>query len=310
MKRADMTPSMAPVSLTNGEVTVSAATGYGPRVTAYGFQGERNVLGVLSPEESVAATPFGEPWHSYGGHRLWYAPEDAVGSYFPDNAPVSVEHDGLRLVLTQLPERHTGLEKQIEVRLDPHGTGVRLTHRLRHRGTRTLRLAPWALTVMAPRGEGFFSQPTFSPHPRSLAPARPMVLWPFTRMDDPRWRWGSRLVRLRQDPSVLTDAYEAQKLGLFNEHGWLGYAVDGLVFIKTFPVMSGEHADLGCNAQLFTNRLVLELESLGPLVTLEPGEVVEHREHWSLARASLSDDEDTRAMEVEALLRRLGSTTS
>lgn len=297
-----MTSTNAEATLSNGEVTLRAATAFGPRITAYGFEGGRNVLAVIPPEAASVATPFGEPWHPYGGHRLWYAPEDAVGSYFPDNAPVHVARDGLRLVLTQRPEGHTGLEKQLELELNARGSGVRLTHRLRHRGTHSMRLAPWALTVMAQRGEAFFSQPTFSPHPRSLAPARAMVLWPFTQMADARWRWGSRLVRLRQDPTVPGDEQEALKVGLFNEHGWLGYAVDGLVFIKTFPVRSGEHADLGCNAQLFTNRLMLELESLGPLETLEPGGVVEHQERWSLARASLSDDEDLLAAEVEALL--------
>jgi hypothetical protein len=299
-------PGPPPLTLSNGEVTLSAATGFGPRITAYGFEGGRSVLGVIPAEESSTPTAFGEPWHIYGGHRLWYAPEDAVGSYFPDNSPVRVQRDGLRLVLTQVPERHTGLEKEIELRLDAHGTGVQLIHRLRHLGTRTIRLAPWALTVMAKGGEGFFSQPTFSPHPTSLAPARNMVLWPFTLMDDARWRWGSRLVRLRQDPSVPPGRNEAQKVGLFNEQGWLGYALDGVVFIKAFPVLGGLHADLGCNAQLFTNRLILELESLGPLVTLEPGDVVEHQERWYLARASLSEGEEVGASEVEALVARLG----
>jgi hypothetical protein len=157
---------------------------------------------------------------------------------------------------------------------------------------------------MANGGEAFFSQPTFSPHPDVLGPARPMVLWPFTQMGDPRWSWGSRLVRLRQDPNVPRGPKEAQKLGLYNEHGWLGYSLDGLVFIKAFPVLGGRHADLGCNAQLFTNRLILELESLGPLVTLRPGEVVEHHERWSLTRATLSHDEEQRAAEVERLVLR------
>ena len=42
------------------------------------------------------------------------------------------------------------------------------------------------------------------------------------------------------------------------------------------------HPDLGCSFETFTNADMLELETLGPMTRLAPGESVTHTERWSL----------------------------
>ena len=42
------------------------------------------------------------------------------------------------------------------------------------------------------------------------------------------------------------------------------------------------YADRGCNFELYTDANILEVETLGPLATLAPGEKTEHTEIWSL----------------------------
>jgi len=44
------------------------------------------------------------------------------------------------------------------------------------------------------------------------------------------------------------------------------------------------YPDLGCCFETFTNADFLELETLGPLATLRPGDSVTHTERWSLHR--------------------------
>jgi hypothetical protein len=266
------------VGLSNGDVELVLPSEYGPRVIHYGLRGKRNVLATLSPQEQRNPTPYGDDWHIYGGHRLWYAPERADVTYYPDNRPVHVEQTANIVTLTQEPEAHSGLEKSIRVELAERGSHVTLRHRLRHLGQRVLELAPWALTAMAPGGRAVFPQASFVPHPVALAPARPLVLWPFTRMSDPRFRWGDRFIELRQDPTRA----EPQKVGMYDVHGYLAYALDDQLFVKTHSPRPGPHADFGCNVQTFTNELFLELETLGPLLRLSPGQQVEHEEHWFL----------------------------
>ena len=51
----------------------------------------------------------------------------------------------------------------------------------------------------------------------------------------------------------------------------------------------------GCSFETFTNNEFLEIETLGPMTKLLPGETVEHTEHWALFRdvkvAELTDKE-------------------
>jgi hypothetical protein len=267
-----------PLRLANDEVELEVATAYGPRITRYARVGGRNVFGEISPAMQAKDTPYGDSWHIYGGHRLWYAPEADPRSYYPDNRPVRVDADGRRVKLTQDVEEHTRLEKSIEVELAESGSTVSLVHRITNRGALDVELAPWALSVMATGGRAIFRHADFVPHPVALAPARPLVLWAFTRMDDPRWTWGDRVFSLRQDPTRDT----AQKIGFYDDHGWMAYELGRLLFVKRHFPAPGTHADFGCNVETFTNEAILELETLGPLARIAPDAAIEHREEWSL----------------------------
>jgi hypothetical protein len=291
-----------PITLRNGLVELTVPCGFGPRISHFGFAGERNVFAEISPREQAVQTPYGDSWHIYGGHRLWYAPEHAERSYFPDNRPPRIERTPRGLRLTQDVETHSGIEKTLSVELATSSSHVVVSHQLRNCGEAAITLAPWALTAMAPGGCAFFPHPPFLPHPQALAPARALVLWPFTRMNDARFRWGERFVALQQDPTHSTP----QKIGLYDPLGYMVYALGAQVFIKRHLPKPGPHADYGCNVQTFTNELFLELESLGPLVQLRPGQAVQHVEHWFLFRA---DTHGTDEAELERVLAPLLAQT-
>ena len=97
------------------------------------------------------------------------------------------------------------------------------------------------------------------------------------------------IVAGERDP--VANLADAQKLGFYNAEGWIAYARRGLVFVKTYDPHPGAHADLGCNTETFTNDLILELETLRPLVKIPPGSAAEHTERWSLFEAELGDEE-------------------
>ena len=68
--------------------------------------------------------------------------------------------------------------------------------------------------------------------------------------------------------------------------------IDGALFVKRFGWEPGAaYPDGGCNAEVFTAGGYMELESLGPLTTLEPGASVEHVERWSLVGGLDGTDE-------------------
>lgn len=275
------------VRLANERAEVLVSTDYGPRIIRYALAGGENVLGEVPPAEQGKPTPFGDDWHIYGGHRLWHAPEDPVRTYWPDNHRVAAEVHGLTVTVTQPVEPHTRLEKQMEITLDPASTRVTVLHRITNRGAFDVELALWAMTVMAKGGRGIYPNAPFVPFPEGLLPARPLVLWPYTKLGDERWRFGDRYLQLRQDPSRP----DPQKIGMYSEEGWMAYLWRGLVFVKSYEPRPGAHADFGCNTETFTDHTILELETLGPLARIPPGGAAEHVERWSLFQADVGEDE-------------------
>ena len=63
----------------------------------------------------------------------------------------------------------------------------------------------------------------------------------------------------------------------------MAYWLNGFLFCKTFDISSGAaYPDGDCNAGSFCNDRFVELESLGPLVRLEPAGEVSLTETWEL----------------------------
>lgn len=283
------------VRLANREVEVVATTDVGPRVIRYGPIGQENLLHEVAADRGQRG---GEHFRPYGGHRLWHAPEDPVRTYAPDNEPVEVDWNEPWLVLTAPVERRTGIEKRVELRLAETGTELTLRHRLTNRGLWPVPLAPWALTVMPPGGTAIIPAEPFVPFPDALAPARTLVLWPYTPMNDPRFTWGARYTFVRQDAS----ANEPVKIGAAVTEGWSAYVRAGTLFVKEvsfWDVDRARYPDLGVNVEIFTNADFLELESLGPTTLIEPGAAVEHEERWrafSEVPELATDDDADRAL--------------
>lgn len=284
--------------LTAGPVELVVTTEVGPRVIRCGLRGKPNLFKEYAEQHGQTG---GDGWRIYGGHRLWHAPEVKPRTYAPDNEPVTWTWKGGTLTLSQPVEPTTGIEKQI--RITPAANGlIDLQHRLINRNPWEIELAPWCLTVMAPGGRAVFPQEPFMPHTQHLLPARPMVLWHYTDMADPRWTWGRQFIQLRQDAT----AQAPQKVGLFIRDGWAAYTLRGQVFIKRFPArLDQPHADFGCNAETFTNADMLEVESVGALARIPAGGYVDHAERWGIFAARVGGTESQIEAGLLPLVRRV-----
>ena len=271
--------------LSNGEVELVATLDVGPRVVAYRRPGGFNVL--KNYDELMGGTGEAE-WKIRGGHRFWLAPEDTTRTYFPDNRPVAYHPDGdLAVTLTPPPEAEYGVQKVMHLALDSAGTRVRVTLTVTNIGSAPTTLAPWGPTVMAPGGVEVIPLPAKFAHPgdpknarsaADFAPNQELILWPYFSFADPRWTFGDRYILLRQDPTR-----GPTKIGLAHQCGWVAYANGGEVFVKRFDYRAGAtYPDLGTRYQTFSNEDMLEMETVGELVTLAPGESTSLHESWEL----------------------------
>ncbi len=92
---------------------------------------------------------------------------------------------------------------------------------------------------------------------------------------------------LRHNPAIS----RPQKAGLFNEHTFAAYLLGTELFVKQCRASrEARYPDFNSSLEIFTNNDFLELETLGPLVSLGPGEAVTHTECWSLHRGIQFDN--------------------
>lgn len=271
--------------LFNDEIELIITVEVGPRIISCRFLDGENIFKTFDDQ---LGTTGGSDWKPYGGHRLWHAPEDAVRTYSPDNNSVDFRWDGHSLKLMQSVEPGVGIAKELEISLDPEGPHVEVIHRLVNKNQWDVELSPWALTQLAPGGRLILPQEPYGSHPEYLAPARPLVLWSFTNMADPRLLFGEKYISISQDPEATTK----NKIGILNTTGWGAYELNGDLFIKIYSAEPGRnYPDMGCNTESYVGPDMLEFETLGPLVTLDPGGFAQHTEHWVMVRQSVPDDE-------------------
>jgi len=262
--------------LSNEQIELIVTGDVGPRIIRFGFIGKENVFKEFT--EQMGKTESDE-WLSFGGHRLWHAPEAQPRTYYPDLDPVHIQEIENGLIVTQKPEPTTGLQKQIEIKLAPDKPEAVIKHILINHNLWAIETAPWALSVMSPGGVAILSLPPRGPHPEFMLPTSLLTIWPYTNLNDPRWIFGKRYILLKQAENISTP----QKLGIFATDGWAAYANQNTLFVKQVPIQfEGVYPDMGANFEVFTDNTMLEVESLGPYESIPPKGKIDHLEHWTL----------------------------
>jgi hypothetical protein len=257
------------VRLRGGRSSVVVIASTGPRVLGLTGTGE-NLFAVL-PGAGLDA-PGGERFSFVGGHRLWAAPEVPDVTYRSDDRACAVDEvdGGVRV---EAPTDGAGLVKAIEVRAS--GDGWVVDHDLLNASEAPITLAPWAITQLAPGGEAWLP---LGGGGAGLQADRALVLWPYTRLDDARLTFEGDALRIRAVPGP-----GPLKVGAAPGIGCVTYERAGERFEKRVEVDPGaSHADHGAAVQIYLNDAFCELETLGPLRRLEPGDTVRHRERWTL----------------------------
>jgi len=265
------------VRLANREVELIVTKDVGPRIIRFGFIGGKNLFAEVKGQQGGTGE---DEWMIRGGHRFWIAPEEEPKTYELDNGPIEVEEiaNGVRTIQPTGPL--SGIRKTMEIFLADGTNDATVVHTLTNMGDKPVELAPWTLSVMAVNGMAVIPLPAKIPHTERLTHNQEWSLWGYTDLSDPRWTLGSRFVFLRQDTKC-----GPTKLGIAHREGWVAYLLDGYLFVKRFSrIEYSAYPDGGMNFETFSNEEFLELETLGPLVSLASGESVSHEEKWALYR--------------------------
>jgi hypothetical protein len=259
-------------------------------------KGGENLFAVL-PNEPLDYPGEGI-FYLYGGHRLWYAPEDPHRTYIPDNEPVEVANVPGGIRVTQPVEEKTGICKSMTITLPDENALVVVDHCLKNLGRMPFELAPWAITKLKTGGVAILPQVSATVDEHGVLPNRRIVLWPYTQVNSSHITWGDRFIFVQANMQE-----GALKLGFPNPLGWLGYVLGNTLFVKGVEYQSDEfYYDQGSSSECYCNPRLLELETLGPRTCISPGEAVTHRETWSLfTPIDFTLDEDAVMLLVESL---------
>lgn len=256
----------------NEKIQLIISRSIGPRILAINFHGRKNLLAELP--DFTTQVPNGKPYHFYGGHRLWMAPEYMPLTYEYDDQPVQIVADGDSVLIMKDIEKNSGIEKTIRLKLDPDAAIVSVEHVLKNCGNKPLECAPWAITQFRTGGVAILPQNRTD---TGFLPNRLVAIWPYTDVNDPNVKWGNEFIILN---AKVTSPF---KVGFPNPRGWLAYWLDDCLFVKRAQFFDGsEYYDLGSSSECYCNNQFLELETLGPKMILDPGESVTHLETWRL----------------------------
>jgi hypothetical protein len=253
---------------------LEALANSGPRIVRLGLAGsDRNVL-AETPDDGWD-TPLGR-YELFGGHRLWFAPEDPKLVAVPDSTGLRLTESDRGVDLEGAPEPLTGLVRSISIVLEADAPAVELRHRLVNRGTQPIELAPWSITQLPLGGIAVLPQSQVGDGPL-VNPDRLLVMWPYSSWEDERLLLGDDELRVRGA------AGDRLKIGTFVGTGYVSYARDGTTLVSRFTPQRGVvHADLGSNVEVFVGDRYIEIEVLGPLETLAPGAAVELAVRWEI----------------------------
>jgi len=271
--------------LSNGVIDARVVTDVGPRIIDVHPTGGANLLYVRDTEAGGSGE---SQWMFRGGWRLWVAPERQEVTYNLDNSACAVERiNEFTLRVTGPSQPTAGIRKQVDVTLAAGEPRLRLVSHIRNITDHPLTYAAWSLPVMRPGGRAFVPLDVGSL--TAFDATRRLILWSYTEFSDPRYRWGDRLVaidhaRVQPPPAGQSGRRDDEsKIGVDTAQGWAAYLLDGTLFLKRFPHdVKGIYPDGGSTVEVYSSHEFLELEHLGPLTTISPGEEIVFPEDWCI----------------------------
>jgi hypothetical protein len=273
--------------MSNGHTAVSVVPAAGGRVLEFSLDGQQALWvnpalqGKLFP---VPKRPTSwNDWRNYGGYKLWPAPESLwpkkVGEGpdpFLDGGAASVEvlpERGLRL--TGAPSLDMGLLFVRELEMGPRTGVLTVQQRMRNIGPRPVEWSIWDVTQIPAPAWAFFPANPQSAHRNGILPL------------------GAGQDQWKNDGGLIVTEYQgvSGKIGADSPSGWMVGVVGDLAYIKRFPKRRGgaSYPDQDSTVEVYTSDKTLsyiEMEVLGPLVRLEPGEETSYPETWALAKLS------------------------
>lgn len=264
------------IEIVGGGLRVVVVHQVGPRIAWLGLEDGPNLLFWDTRGEHGRGD-----WWLRGGHRLWVTrpmADETEETYAADNRPcrVSPLEDGVSVTA---PPDASRLEKTLALRVG-EGT-VTVEHRVRNAGDMLWSGGAWALTCTRPEPDTTYRVPFGEP-----------TAWDVVTLVVPR-RWGAThtsavadpQIELREDALVLRPAGREAKRMIGARPGRIEMRDARATFVKEADVVRGGAYPLDTNLALYVgpDNFMVEMETMGPVRVVAPGEDLVHVERWTVS---------------------------
>lgn len=267
--------------ITAGAYSIVVVPEIGGRIMEYSLE-SMNALWE-NVDEFGKTYPIAKEWHNYGGYKTWVAPQSKWG-WPPDpmldfgkaNVEIVENSKGVPTIkITGAASLKSGVMFTKEVSLTESGE-VTLKQRMHNISGDTFLGSIWDVTQVG--------TPCFVVFPirkQSRIPGGLAYLMGESKSTGQFVRNG--------DLCITRYLGEAGKIGSDSDGPWMIWFKDDLAYVKLFdPMQRGaQYPDGGCSVEVFTSDKeagYVEMEILGPLVELEPGDSTELTEKWRIFR--------------------------
>jgi len=284
-------------------VEMVIVTQVGPRIAELRWRpGDPSIL-FWDPDGFKSTRKRGD-WYLRGGHRVWTTQpgaDECEGTYAPDNEQCKVEREGgdgkcgvTKLTVTGADHPVFKIQRSLVVEDNGLDGSVDVINRVTNTSHEMLWSGGlWGLTCTAPEGCTYFIPlPTQKP-PSGWSPfsVRFFPNWaghasPFP---NPQLAWTDRFL-------IITPQGTETKVAIEVPAGWIGCHDPHANFYKmvAYDPRTIDRCPNGMNVAFYIapDRSMVEMEVMGPWVTLRPGETLELRERWVLLPPCVPENVD------------------
>ncbi len=269
------------VLLQSGRISVIIDPNAGGRVLEYALDG-RNIMYVDSSQNAwVSAAAIPRLSSHIAGGRFDIGPSRTkvnTDLFFFGSWHAVVEGPYSVSLYSNIDVK-TGLQVIRHFVLSPSDGGLLCRQVIMNKGNESVPVAHWGRTMAA--GHGICIMPVAN---NSRFPAKYVM---YSHRDTLLVAPKDDAIRVKDSLLLITDVPRYPKLEMdVSSSGWMAYiSTNDLAFIKFFTVdTNGYYGDIsGANASVWYNGTTMtELEPIGPMVMLQPGEQYSFDEYWFL----------------------------
>jgi hypothetical protein len=253
------------------------------RVMQFGFRGEQGVFWENAELEGKELSCESKEWINFGGDKTWPAPESdwsrVTGRtrWHPPEAfdclPLDARVEGSDVLLSSRVDPHYGVRTVRRIHLDPARPEMTIETTYERIWGLSAPIGIWIITQLKEPAAVYSRVPA-----AALEAMKGVIL--LTKNPPPTLKVEDGLAGMTRDPLA------PYKLG-FESSSLLWMGEKHALRIESLRIMDAEYPDKGSSAEVYTNPDPLkyvELEMLGPLRMLKPGEKMVQTNRYTLFR--------------------------